>query len=379
MATKRCYYEVLQVEKTVGPDVLKRSYRKLALKFHPDNYKGDKTEGETKFKELAEAYEVLSDPQKRQQYDQYGHDGLNGSGMHDFSSMGFGDIFSMFNDIFGGGGGFGGARSAHQERGLDLETEVSLTLEEVAIGSEQTLEFERMDYCETCGGSGAKPGTQPERCSACGGYGQVQQQVSGFFGMSIRVVPCQECAGKGKIVKDPCNDCSGTGRTKTRRVLSVSIPAGIRNGQVVRVRNEGEPANNGPHRGDLHVYVNVEEHSLLIRKGDDLVCQVPVPFTTAALGGKIQVPTLDGLKDIEIAAGSQNGHVISMRKKGLPAIGSSYKGDLHVQVLVEVPKKVSAEQRELLEKLAELDHKNVTPKRKSFLDKLKDCFKELKK
>ena len=374
MPTKRCYYEVLMVEKTVSPDELKRSYRKLALKFHPDNYKGDKSEGETKFKELAEAYEVLSDPQKRQQYDQYGHEGLRGSGMHDFSSMGFGDIFSMFNDIFGGGG-FGTGRATRQERGLDLETEVSLTLEEVAAGCEQTLEFERMDFCDACSGSGAKPGTEPLKCSACGGYGQVQQQVSGFFGMSVRVVNCPDCGGRGKTIKDPCPDCSGTGRVRKKRVLSVSIPAGIRDGQVVRVRNEGEPATFGHHKGDLHVYVSVEEHPLLVRRGDDLVCQVPVSYTVAALGGRIEVPTLQGPKEVEIAAGSQNGHIITMRKKGLPAIGSGYLGDLHVQLFIEVPKKLSDKQRELLTELAELEHENVSPKRKGFLDKLKECFK----
>ncbi|MCD4825440.1 MAG: molecular chaperone DnaJ [Phycisphaerae bacterium] len=373
MPTKKCYYEVLSVERTAGADGIKRSYRRLALKFHPDNYKGDKAEGETKFKELAEAYEVLSDPQKRQQYDQFGHEGLRGSGMHDFSSMGFGDIFSMFQDIFGSAGMGGQATS--RSRGLDLETEVDISLEQVATGVEQTLEFERMDFCEECSGSGAKPGTEPEKCHTCGGYGQVQQQVNSFFGMSLRVIPCPDCGGRGNIIHEHCKACNGSGRVKKHRTLSVHLPAGIHDGQVVRVRNEGEPGQIGANRGDLHVYVTVQPHPLLTRNGDDLICQVPVSFATAALGGEITVPTLKGPEEIQMPTGTQNGQVITLKKKGLPSIRGSRQGSLHVQVYIEVPKKLDKKQRELLEAYAKTEAENISPKRKTFLDTLKQYFK----
>jgi molecular chaperone DnaJ len=376
MSTKRDYYEVLGIARSAGGDEVKRAYRKLAIKFHPDNYKGEKSEGETKFKELAEAYEVLSDPQKRQRYDQFGHDGLRGSGVHDFSSMGFGDIFSMFQDIFSGGG-FGGAsmRGAGQA-GLDLETEVELSLEQVATGADQTLEFERQDFCESCGGTGARPGTTPAKCNTCGGYGRVQQQVSGFFGMSVRVVACPDCHGTGKIVRDRCPKCGGTGRTRKKRVLTVHLPPGIRDGQVVRVRNEGEPARHGTSKGDLHVYVHVRPHPLLARHGDDLVCQAPVNFAVAALGGTITVPTLVGPEDIDVAPGSQNGQVITLKKRGLPSVTGGRHGDQHIQLFIEVPKKLSPKQRELLEAYAETENENITPQRKSFMDSLKEYFKK---
>ena len=274
MPTKRDYYEVLGIDRAAGPDEIKRAYRKGALKYHPDNYKGDKAEAESKFKELAEAYEVLSNPDRRQLYDRFGHEGLRGSGVHDFSNMGFGDIFSMFEDIFGGMGGFGG-RASGADRGYDLETRVELTLEQVATGLDETIEFERMDFCDTCGGSGAKPGTTADKCSACGGYGKVQQQVSGFFGMSLRVTVCPRCKGRGVIVTEPCADCGGSGRRRKKRVLTIRIPPGIRDGQVIRIRNEGEPGAAGG-RGDLHCYVQVQPHPLLMRRGD-------APATTGLL------------------------------------------------------------------------------------------------
>lgn len=379
MPSKRCYYEVLGIERSVDATQVKRAYRKLALKFHPDNYKGDKAEGESKFKELAEAYEVLSDSQKRQLYDRHGHDGLRGSGMHDFSSMGFGDIFSMFQDIFGGAGGGGAGGRSRNEAGLDLETEVTVELDQVLAGVEKTLEFSRMDLCESCDGSGAKAGTTPERCGTCGGYGQVQQQVQSFFGMSVRVVECPDCGGRGSVIHEPCGECRGSGRTKTKRKLSVNIPAGIRDGQVVRVRGEGEPGRSGTSHGDLHVYVTVPPHPLLTRRGDDLVCQVPVGFAAAALGGTIEVPTLTGPEEIDIPAGSQPGDVITLRKRGLPQIGGGRLGHQHIQLFLEIPKKLTPEQRELLDAYAKTENANVTPKRKSFLNTLKQCFDSLKK
>ena len=372
MAEKRDYYEVLSVSREAGGDEIKRAYRKLALKYHPDNYRGDKAEAETKFKELAEAYEVLSDNVKRQRYDRFGHAGLKGAGVHDFSSMGFGDIFSMFGDIFGGMG-FAGPQQ-RSRRGLDLETQIDLTLEQVATGTDQTLEFERMDLCDTCGGSGAKRGTEPTRCGTCGGYGQMQQQVQGFFGMSVRVVPCPDCGGKGSVVTDPCDDCGGGGRVKKKRVLTVHIPPGIHDEQVVRARGEGEPSDDGTSRGDLHCYIHVKPHAMLTRRGDDLICQVPITFAQAALGGTIDVPTLAGAEEIEVPPGSQHGDVITLKKRGLPSARTARPGGQHVQVLIEVPRKLTKAQRRLLEEYAETEDASVLPERKGFLDRLKECF-----
>ena len=373
MPQKRDYYEVLGVQRNAGVEDIKRAYRKGALKYHPDNFKGDKAEAEAKFKELAEAYEVLSDPEKRQIYDRHGHAGLRGRGVHDFSSMGFGDIFSMFEDIFSGMG-FGGAARPRRDRGYDLETQVELTLEQVATGVDETLEFERMDYCDTCSGTGARAGTSPVRCETCGGYGKVQQQVPGFFGVSIRVSACPRCRGKGTIVTDPCPECDGSGRRRKKRVLAVHIPPGIRDGQVVRVRGEGEPGQGAVSRGDLHCYVRIQPHPLLVRRGDDLYCEVPVAFTQAALGGRVEVPTLAGPEEIDIPAGIQTGDIITLKRQGLPSPRNNRRGNEYVQVFVEVPRRLTRKQRELLEEYAKTEEANVSDRRKTFFDKLKDCF-----
>ncbi len=372
MSKKRDYYEVLGVAKDADGSQVKRAYRKLALKYHPDNYKGEKDEAETKFKELAEAYEVLSDPKKRQQYDQYGHEGLRGQGVHDFSSMGFGDIFSMFEDIFGGGGG--SRRRRGPRRGYDLETSVELTLVEVAAGADKTLEFERNDNCPECEGSGAAPGTKPKRCDACNGQGQVQQAVQSFFGTSVRVIECPQCGGRGEKVETPCPTCKGTGRTRQQRVLAVHIPPGVHEGQAVRLQGEGEPGALGGPRGDLHCYVRVQEHPLLSRNGNNLVCQVPISFTQASLGAEVDVPALTGVEPMGVPAGTQHGEVFTLRKRGLPDIRTQQPGDQLVQVLIEVPRKLSSKQEELLREFAETEHKNVQPAKKSFLEKLGEVF-----
>ena len=368
MPEKRDYYEVLGVERAAGPDDIKRAYRRGALKFHPDNAKGDKTEAETKFKELAEAYEVLSDPEKRQRYDRFGHAGLRGSGLHDFSNMGFGDIFSMFQDIFGGGGP-GASRGGH---GYDLETEIELTLHEVEAGTEKTLEFDRQDFCEECAGSGAKKGSTPKRCNTCHGYGQVETSGGGGFFRMVRT--CPHCRGKGSVVSDPCPKCSGSGRMRKKRVLSVRVPPGVMDGQVVQVQGEGEPADDGMSRGHLRCYIRVQEHTFLQRHGNDLVCQIPISYPQAALGVNIEVPTLSGKQEIKVPPGSQHGDLVRMRGKGLPDMRSGRKGDQIVQLLIEVPRKLSKKQQELLRALAAEEELDVLPARKSFLDKLKDQF-----
>ncbi len=369
--TKRDYYEVLGVSRTASADEIKRAYRRLAMKYHPDRADGDKAEAEMRFKECAEAYEVLSDEQKRARYDQYGHQGV--AGQHDFSHMDVGDIFSMFDEIFGGGFGrrAGGGRRG-PARGFDLETQVELTLSEIAKGTEKTIEFERQDTCDTCHGSGARPGTSPSVCVQCGGSGRVAQ--AGFGGMFRMVTTCPNCRGRGSIVRDHCPDCGGSGRQLKKRVVTVKIPPGVHEGQAVRIAGEGEPGENGAPPGDLHCYIAVKSHPFFTRHNNDLVCQMPISFTQAALGAKVKVPTLDGFEDLEIPPGTQHGDVFKIKGKGLPDLRSHRTGDELVQILIEVPRKLTERQRKLLEEFAAIEDAAVMPQKKSFLDKLKNLF-----
>lgn len=375
--SKRDYYEVLGVVRTANDDEIKRAYRKMAMKFHPDRASGDKAEAEIRFKECSEAYEVLSDPEKRRRYDQYGHAGL--SGQHDFSHMDVADIFSMFDEIFGGlGGGFGGrgggrgSRGAAAQRGFDLETQVELTLEEVARGAEKTIEFERQDLCHVCHGSGARPGSSPVVCPQCGGQGRIAQQ--GFGGMFRMVTTCPACRGQGKIVRDHCPSCGGTGRQLLKRVVRIQIPPGVHEGQAVRVQGEGEPGTGGGPHGDLHCYITIKQHALFSRHNNDLVCQLPISFTQAALGARVEVPTLDGNEELEVPAGTQHGEVFKLRGRGLPDLRTKRTGDELIQVLIEVPRKLTDKQKQLLRDFAATEDTNVLPQRRSFLDKLKRPF-----
>lgn len=372
MATvKRDYYEVLGVSQTADGEEIKRAYRRLAMKYHPDRANGDKADAEVRFKECAEAYEVLSDTGKRQRYDQYGHQGM--TGQHDFSHMDVGDIFSMFNDIFGGGfSGRGGGGRQRQSRGFDLETQVELTLTEVAKGAEKTIEFERQDHCETCGGSGARAGTKPAACVQCGGSGRVTQ--AGFGGMFRMVTTCPNCRGRGSIIRDHCPDCGGSGRQRKKRVVTVKIPAGVHEGQAVRVAGEGEPGENGAPAGDLHCYITVKSHPFFTRHNSDLVCQMPISFAQAALGASVKVPTLDGFENLQIPGGAQHGDVFKLKGKGLPDLRSHHHGDELVQILIEVPRKLTDAQRKLLEDYALTEDAATLPQKKSFLDKLKGLF-----
>lgn len=376
-ATKRDYYEVLGVTRTASVEEIKRSYRRLAMKYHPDRADGDKAEAEIRFKECSEAYEVLSDPDKRRRYDQFGHAGI--SGQHDFSHMDVGDIFSMFDDIFGGAfGGFGGARGAAgrgrraSQRGFDLETQVELTLAEVAAGAEKTIEFDRQDRCQTCHGTGAKPGTSPAVCPQCGGQGRVAQQ--GFGGMFRMVTACPNCHGRGTVVRDFCNTCGGSGRQLVKRVVTVKIPAGVHEGQAVRVVGEGEPGEDAAPSGDLHCYIRVQPHPLFSRHNNDLVCQVPITFTQAALGAHVDVPTLKGNEPLEIPSGTQHGEVFKLKGRGLPDIRSYRHGDELVQVMIEVPKKLTDKQKLLLREYAATEDAAVMPQRKGFVEKIKEMF-----
>ena len=373
--TRRDYYEVLGVSRTASVEEIKRSYRRLAMKYHPDRNHQNKAEAEAAFKECAEAYEVLSDEEKRRRYDQFGHAGV--SGQHDFSHMDVGDIFSMFDDIFGGafggrGGGAGRAGGRRMQRGFDLETQVELTLQEVATGTEKTLEFDKQDVCETCKGSGAKPGVPPVVCVQCGGQGRIAQQ--GFGGMFRMVTTCPNCRGRGTVVREQCPSCRGSGRQIRQRVVTVKIPAGVHEGQAVRIGGEGEPGENGAPPGDLHCYISIKPHPMFSRHHNDIVCQVPISFTQAALGSKVEVPTLKGKEELEIPAGTQHGEVFKMKGKGLPDLRSYKNGDEIVQIMIEIPRKLSDRQKQLLREFAASEDDKVLPQRKSFVDKLKQVF-----
>ena len=370
MAEKRDYYDVLGVSRSATADEIKLAYRRLAMKYHPDRNR-DNPEADSQFKACSEAYEVLSDPEKRSRYDRFGHEGLRGVSMHDFSHMGFEDIFSMFGDIFGGS--FFGGRTRGAQRGYDLETSVELSLKEVATGVERTLDYKRQDYCEVCQGSGAQPGTRPQSCRTCGGSGQIRQGGLGGFFQMLRT--CPTCAGQGQVVVDKCRNCRGTGRQVKQRSISVKIPPGVHDGQAVRLSGEGEAGQKGSPRGDLYCYVKVKQHPFLLRDGENLLCELPVSFSVAALGGEVQVPTLDGLEMLELSAGTQAGQRVQMRNKGLPRLGASGRGDLYVQILVEIPRKLNKRQKELLQQFRQTEEKNNGfPQIKSFLDKLKGHF-----
>ena len=375
MPTQRDYYEILGVERDASATQIKRAYRKGAMRYHPDRNPGD-PEAEAKFKECAEAFEVLSDAQKRQRYDRYGHEGLRGTGVHDFGGMNATDIFSMFEDLFGGGGaggfgdifggaGRGGARRAR--RGYDLETEIEIELSDAAAGVTREVEFTRQDRCETCGGSGAKPGTEPQPCVTCAGQGKVAVR-QGLFQM---VRTCPECGGTGEKIIDKCPDCRASGRQPMERTLEVRVPAGIHDQQVIRVPGEGEPGErNGP-RGDLHVLVRVRPHTLFVRRNDDLVLRMPISFTQAALGAALKVPSLDGEEELTLKPASQHGDTYTLDGKGVPNLRTGRRGDLVLQVLVEIPKKLTSEQKELLREFAETEDHEVLPHSRGFWDKIK--------
>lgn len=372
MATQRDYYEILSIQRTASGDEIKRSYRKLAMKYHPDRNPGDAA-AEGRFKECAEAYEVLADGEKRQRYDQFGHAGLKGQAGHDFSHMNAGDIFSMFEDIFGGNGGgrrAGGRRGpGGAQRGYDLETQTEITLNDAFAGTTTAIEFTRQDTCETCKGTGGKPGTDPSTCTMCGGQGQVQQ--AGLGGMFRMVNTCPNCKGGGKVYLDKCSTCKGSGRVGKKRKLSVKVPAGIQDGQAIRVTREGEPGTGGAPHGDLHVVIRVAEHELFTREADHLIMKMPVSFTQAALGAKVSVPTLDGETELNIKPGTQHGELFRVRGQGMPDLRSGRRGDLIVALLLEVPHKLSKKQKDLLRQYAESEDHDVLPENKGFWDKIK--------
>jgi len=372
--TKRDYYEVLEVAKGSSADEIKKAYRQAALKHHPDKNPGNK-DAETRFKECAEAYEVLSDPQKRSQYDKYGHEGLRGQPMHDFSHMDVHSIEDLFAAFFGGqqrggrpGGGAPGQRQ--QGRGYDLETQTVITLQEVATGCERQIEFTKQDTCQTCGGTGAKPGTKRVTCRTCGGRGQVAQR--GFGGMFQMITTCPHCMGQGSMVEIPCPTCDASGRQPKKVSLKVPIPAGMHDGQTVRVRGEGEPGEGGGPRGDLHVHIRVQAHPFFVRDENNLVMQLPVSFAQATLGADLEVPTLYGKSNLRIPPGTQHGEVLVLKNLGLPDRARGTQGHQLIQVLIEIPKKISRKQEDILREYAKMEELHVLPAQRNFFDKLKD-------
>ncbi|MBF0196130.1 MAG: molecular chaperone DnaJ [Planctomycetes bacterium] len=375
--SQRDYYEVLGVSREAGKDEIKKSYRKLALKFHPDRNPDDKG-AEDKFKEAAEAYDVLSDDNKKAQYDRFGHDGLKNSGfsgrgasMEDIFSN-FGDIFggSIFEEFFGGGGGRGGSR---QQKGASLRCQLSITFLESATGCTKTIDLNRNEHCDTCHGTGAKPGTHPVTCPYCQGRGEVTQS-QGFF--SVRTA-CPKCQGAGKTIESPCGSCRGTGSMPKRVKVEVNIPAGIDDGTRLRVQGEGEAApGGGGIRGDLMCYIQVQAHSLFQRDGDNVYCQLPVTFTEAALGAELTIPTLKGKNVMTIPPGTQSSQIFRLRGQGFPNVHGQGVGDQMVEIIIEVPKKLTSKQEELLREYAKTEHKSVGPKRQSWFDKLKEFFTE---
>jgi len=371
---KRDYYEVLGVEKNASQDDIKRAYRRLAMKYHPDK-NPDNREAEAKFKECAEAYEVLSEPEKKKRYDQFGHDGLRGYGVRDYQHMNWQDIGSVFEDIFGFGDifGMGGQRRSRRSgpaRGYDLETSVELTINDISKGCEKTIEFTRQDICAECTGSGCAKGKSPGKCPSCAGSGQISRG-GGFFQM---VSTCPQCKGSGQVITDPCGKCRGTGRVPKKRIITVKVPGGVHEGQGIRVGGEGEPGRNGGPRGDLYCYVRIKPHEFLERDGNNLIAVVPISFTQATLGATIDVPSLNGTQKLKIPAGTQYGNVFRIKNQGLPDVRTGRVGDQLVQVTIETPRKLNSKQQELLREFAKTENKSVSPQSTNFFERLKKKF-----
>lgn len=371
---KRDYYEILGISKTASSDEIKKAYRRLAMKFHPDRNEDDDGASETKFKEAKEAYEVLKDTDKRSAYDQFGHDGLRAraGGQGGFGAEGFGDIFGdVFGDIFGGGRRGGGGPQVF--RGADLGYELKLDLEKAVAGDTVEIDVPTQVSCGTCNGSGAKKGSEPETCSTCSGVGQVRMQ-QGFFSVQQT---CPVCKGAGTTISDPCADCHGRGRIRKTRTLSVKVPAGVDDGDRIRLSGEGEAGRNGGPSGDLYVELRVNKHKIFERDGANLACEIPVSFATATLGGEVELPTLDGNVSLKVPGGTQSGKVFRLRGKGVTTVRDPRQGDLFAQVAVETPINLTSEQKELLEKFDKLVKSGAdkhSPRADGWLDTVKRFF-----
>lgn len=381
--SKRDYYEVLGVSKTATQDELKKAYRKLARKYHPDLNK-DNEEAAEKFKECNEAYSVLSDDQKRAQYDQFGHAAFENGGMGGggfggaggfggFGGSGMEDIFDMF---FGGQGGRGGNRAkSGPQRGADLRFDLEITFEEAAFGLEKEINLYRDETCSHCHGEGAEPGSKVETCPECNGSGYVRFTQNTMFGQMVNERPCSRCKGEGKIISEPCKECRGKGTVKRNKKLKVKIPAGVDNGSRLRVSGEGEAGAKGGPSGDLYVYLYVKPHKFFERDGTTVLCEVPINIVQATLGADIKVPTLDGQVTMKVPEGTQPGKVLRIKGKGIPSLRGGSRGDQLVRIKVVVPTKLSDKQKDALRKFADISKDNINPEEKSFMDKVKDFFK----
>ena len=392
MSEKRDYYEVLGVSKSADAKEIKKAYRKLAMKYHPDKNPGNK-EAEEKFKEINEAYEVLSDEEKRSTYDRFGHDGLNNQGGFGggqgfgggFGGGGFGGFEDIFGDIFGSGGfggGFGGGGSSRRRgprRGADIKQSVTITFEEAAFGKKLKVKLNRSEECEECHGSGAKAGTSKKTCPTCHGTGQVQSVQRTPFGNIATQRTCSTCNGEGEINENPCPKCHGKGSIRKSKTIEVDIPAGIDDGQMIKLSGQGEIGEKGGPRGDLYIIVNVQRHPIFTRDGYDVYIEMPITFVQAALGDKLEVPTLDGKVSYSLPEGTQTGTVFRLREKGIPKLRSNSRGDQYVKVIIDTPKKLNDEQKELLRKFGESCGNKVHEKQSSWKKKIDDLFKGFKK
>ncbi|EAX47519.1 chaperone protein DnaJ [Thermosinus carboxydivorans Nor1] len=374
--SKRDYYEVLGVPRTATEEEIKKAFRKLARKYHPDVNRDNPKEAEEKFKEINEAYEVLSDPERRAQYDQFGHaafdpgQGAGAGGFGGFGGFGAGGFSDIF-DMFFGQTGFG-ARHAGPEKGADLRYDLEIAFEEAAFGVEKEIQVPRTEECPACHGSGAAPGTHPETCPQCRGTGQQQIVQNTPFGRMVNVKTCTRCRGEGKIVRTPCKECQGRGRVRNKRTIKIKIPAGVDSGSRLRVAYEGEAGIRGGPPGDLYVYIFVKPHKLFTREGSDVICEVPISFVQAALGDEIEVPTLDGKVSLKIPEGTQSGTTFRLKDKGIPHLRGHGRGDQHVRIKVVTPKNLTERQRELLKEFARVSGENINPEQKSFFKKVKD-------
>jgi molecular chaperone DnaJ len=373
MASNRDFYEILGIPKNASTEDIKSAFRKLARQYHPDVSK--EADAEERFKEINEAYGVLSDPQKRARYDQFGRAGLGEmGGMPDYATMDFSDIFEEILGGFGFGYGGGGARSRRPHRGRDLQVSVDLTFEEAVFGVDKTVEVTRNEFCGTCRGSGAEPGTSPQRCSTCGGRGEVRQVRQTIFGSMMQSGPCPTCGGRGEVISTPCHTCRGQGQERKTVKKVIPIPAGVDNGNQIRLAGEGEPGINGGPQGNLYLLVNVQPHKFFKRRENDILLNLDINIAQAVLGADVEVPTVNGKETLKIPAGTQPGKIFTLKARGVPHIRKSGRGDQLVIVNVDIPTRLTKEQKELFEKLAATLGTTVSPKEKGFLDWLNEAL-----